>query len=234
MHTPDFIFMLTRADATVPDAIEHVVPAIAGGVTHIGVKDVGLPRMALQELARLIRSHGAQLYLEVVSLDAASERASAEVALDLGVDALMDGTRPDVVVPIIAGAPMRYYPFPGRITGHPSILQGPIEAIVASAQRLAAREGVHGLDLLAYRFAGDVPRLMRAVCAAVPVPVVMAGSIDRAARIAAIVQAGAAAFTVGTAALDGVVPASSRSLKDQLRAIFTLRDQAIRARAASR
>lgn len=46
-----------------------------------------------------------------------------------------------------------YYPFPARITGHPSILEGTPEDIVASARMLDAREGLHGLDLLAYRAA---------------------------------------------------------------------------------
>lgn len=222
MAGPDFIFMATRADATVPDAVARVAEAAAAGVRHIGFKDVGLPHAALADVAAAIRRVGATSYLEVVSLDAASERASAEAALVLGVDVLMGGTRPEIVLPVIGGRGLRYHPFPGRVVGHPSVLEGPIEAIVDSARRLAATPGVDGLDLLAYRFAGDVPALMRAVIGAVPVPVVIAGSIDRPERIAAVAAAGAAAFTVGTAALDEQLPAEGSGLAAQCRAILRL------------
>jgi len=98
--------------------------------------------------------------------------------------------------------------------------------VVASARRIAALEGVHGLDLLAYRFAGgagDVPALIAAVGAAVNKPVVVAGSIDRAERIAAVVAGRAAGFTVGTAALDGAFPSRGPGLAAQLHAIHALR-----------
>lgn len=218
---PDFIFMLTRNDRTIGDAIERLPEVIAAGVRHVGFKDIGLPLADLHILADAIRKSGATVYLEVVSLDAESERRSAEAAVALGVDVLMGGTRPDVVVPVIAGKGIRYYPFPGRIVGHPSVLEGTIVGIAESARSLAACDDVQGLDLLAYRFQGDVPALMQAVVeAAAPKPVVMAGSIDSAERIAAVVSAGAAGFTIGTAALDGSFPASSSSLDSQLAAIM--------------
>ena len=211
--------MLTRADRTIVDALGRLPEVLASGVCHIGFKDVGLPVEDLQCLADAIRAGGATVYLEVVSLDANSEAASARVAVALGVDVLMGGTRPEVVVPLIAGTGIRYYPFPGEIVGHPSVLAGTIDSIVASARRLLAHEGVHGLDLLAYRFQGDVPELMRSVCAAAgDRPVVVAGSIDRPERIEAAVRAGAAAFTVGTAALDGTFPGPNE-LPGQLAAI---------------
>jgi hypothetical protein len=89
------------------------------------------------------------------------------------------GTRVDDVLPILAGTSIRYFPFPGRICGHPSVLEGTIEEIVHSARELAARDGVHGLDLLAYRSKQDAPALMNAVCAAVPKPVLVAGRARR-------------------------------------------------------
>ena len=83
----------------------------------------------------------------------------------------------DAVLPIIAGAGIQYFPFPGRIEGHPSNLVGTIDEIVDSARDLAVRDGVDGLDLLAYRSSENVTGLMAAVCAAVDKPVFMAGSI---------------------------------------------------------
>ncbi len=229
---PDFIFMLTRADRTIADAEARLPEALAAGVRHVGFKDVGLPAPALRGLAAAIRRAGATLYLEVVSLDAASEAASARMAVDLGVDVLMGGVRPEAVTPIIAGTPIRYYPYPGEVVGHPCILAGTVEATVESARRLLATTGVHGLDLLAYRFGGDAEGLMRAVCqAAAGRPVVIAGSLDRAERLAAVVAAGASAFTVGTAALEGVFPCAPR-LADQLTYILQARDRAAAGRAA--
>jgi hypothetical protein len=219
MTRPEFIFMLTRADRTVPDAMERLAEALVCGVRHIGFKDVGLPHAELGRLAKTIRSAGGTLYLEIVSLDAASEQASAAAAVQLGVDCLLGGTRPDVVLPIIKSGDIRYFPFAGRVAGHPSVLEGSVGEIVASAERLCKTDGVAGLDLLAYRHTGDGALLIRAVCAAVAKPVIVAGSIDCPERIAAAHNCGAAAFTIGTAALDGVFPARSSSLSDQIRAI---------------
>ncbi|MBM9402410.1 4-hydroxythreonine-4-phosphate dehydrogenase [Gluconacetobacter azotocaptans] len=208
MIRPDFIFMLTRHDRTVENAADLVETARAAGVRHIGFKDIGLPFAALQTLAGAIRQAGAQTYLEVVSLDRESELRSVQAGIDLGVDYLLGGTHVDDALRLLEGTAIRYYPFPGRISGHPSILEGTEAGIVRSAVDLVSRPGVHGLDLLAYRFAGDVPTLMRRVCAAVAdKSVIVAGSLDRAERIRAAASAGAAGFTVGTAVLDGAFPA---------------------------
>ena len=48
---------------------------------------------------------------------------------------------------------------------------------------------------------------MAEVCRQADVPVIMAGSIDTTARIQIVRDAGAAGFTVGTAALDERFPA---------------------------
>lgn len=199
--------MLTRGDVTIADARKRLPEALAAGVTHIGFKDVGLPPREQRALAREIRAAGAVLYLEMVCLDADDEAAAARAAVDLGVDVLMGGMRPAIVEPIIAGAPIRYFPFPGEIVGHPNRLAGDAVAIAQSAHDLAAREGVHGLDLLAYRSTANARSLMRRVCeAAAGKPVIVAGSIDRDERIVAVAKAGVAAFTVGTAALDAAFP----------------------------
>lgn len=215
----DFIFMLTRNDRTVADAEVHVETALQAGIRHIGFKDIGLPFDELLDLAQLIRKRGASTYLEVVSLDRESEIRSVKSAVELGVDYLLGGTHVDDVLPLLEGTPIRYYPFPGRIVGHPSVLEGSREEIVASAITLASRQGVSGLDLLAYRSKGDVPALMEAVCRAVSKPVIIAGSVDRPDQIDIIRKCGAAGFTIGTSALDGRFPAESRKLASQLRAI---------------
>ena len=223
----DFIFMLTRDDQTVSDAARCLDTAIACGIRHIGFKDVGLPPSELRQLAARIRESGATAYLEVVSLDEKSEGKSAEVALMTGVDCLMGGTRPDLVLSIIRDARIEYYPFPGRIESHPSILRGTESEIVDHAVTLAAIDGVTGLDLLAYRWTGqNVERLIAAVCHEVAVPIVVAGSVNSPEQINAITRAGAAAFTIGTAALDGRFPAKSGDLTSQLQAIVAAAETA--------
>jgi methylglyoxal synthase len=218
----DFILMLTENDRTIADARARLDEALEGGVRHIGFKDVGLPLPDLRALATAIRDAGGRSYLEVVSLDADSEMASARAAVDLDVDVLLGGTRAEDVTAITRHHPIRYYPFPGRITGHPSVLEGPGSDIVASARALAALEHVHGLDLLAYRYTGDVPALMADVSAAVAKPVIVAGSIDRAERVEAVATSGAQGFTVGTAALAGAFRAESDGFAGQVRAIMAI------------
>jgi mannose-6-phosphate isomerase-like protein (cupin superfamily) len=215
-----FIFMLTRNDRTVEDAHQQLATALALGVRHIGFKDIGLPMAQLKSLNAGIKAGGATSYLEVVSLDRESEIASATAARDIGVDILLGGTRVADVLPIIEGSEISYCPFPGRIVDHPSVLEGSIGEIVASAVAMASQEGVHGLDLLAYRSRENVPKLIRAVCAAVSKPVYVAGSIETPDQIAAVKEAGAAGFTIGTAALDGKYPAEARDVPSQLRAII--------------
>lgn len=220
-----FIFMLTRNDKTVTDAMAHLETALSLGVRHIGFKDVGLPVEDLKALNKAIQAKGATSYLEVVSLDQTSEVASARAAVEIGVDILLGGTRVDDVLPVLSGSGLQYYPFPGKITGHPSVLEGAIEEIAASAADLASRDGVHGLDLLAYRSPDqNVPQLIEAVCQAAGKPVIVAGSIANKERIAAVYGAGAAGFTIGTAALDEEYPANGTGLEAQLTAI--LRDVA--------
>ena len=224
--TPHFIFMLTRADRTILDAQARLEEALAAGVRHVGFKDIGLPRSALERLAATIRSGEAVSYLEVVSEGAESEAASAAMAVDLGVDVLMGGTRPQIVTPILNGTAIRYFPFAGTVVGHPSVLIGNEDDIVASARRLLEIPGVDGLDLLAYRGTGDAPALIAAVCAAVEGrPVVVAGSLDCPERLEAVVLAGATGFTVGTAALDGAFP-GPKTLGAQLACISGIRDAA--------
>ncbi|WP_370304301.1 methylglyoxal synthase [Pseudooceanicola sp.] len=218
----EFILMLTSNDRTIPDAAARLDEALEGGVRHIGFKDVGLPLAELKGLADAIRAAGGRSYLEVVSLDAESELASARAAVQLDVDCLLGGTRADVVTEVTRDHPVRYYPFPGRITGHPSVLEGPAEDIADSARRLADLEHVHGLDLLAYRFDGDVPGLMEQVCRSVAKPVIMAGSIDSEERVIAAARAGAAGFTVGTAALKEDFPAEGPGFTEQVRTILSI------------
>jgi hypothetical protein len=199
----------------VPDALEVYEGIRDTGLRHVGFKDIGLPEDTLTELARRMHRDGRTVYLEVVSVSAQDELRSIRAARDIGVDVVMGGTHADLALPLLAGSGIRYYPFPGRIVGHPSVLEGTPAEIAASAGDLTALPGVDGLDLLAYRHSGDVPAIIRAVVEASRGPVVVAGSIDSAERIAAVSRLGAWGFTIGGAIFEAVLPAGP-SVREQV------------------
>ncbi len=215
--------MLTRADVTVPNALDLYDEIRETGIRWVGFKDVGLPAETLRTLTSRIRADGRTSVMEVVSIDHDSELRSVSTGVDIGVDVLMGGTNAASVAPMLMGTGIRYFPFPGRIEGHPSVLVGTVDDIVASASHLAARPEVAGLDLLAYRFAGDVPFLIRAVVAAVRCPVVTAGSIDSPGRIRTVTALGAWGFTIGSAILDGTF-APGLDLRAQIALALTVAD----------
>jgi hypothetical protein len=220
----EFIFMLTKDDQTIPDALDVYEGLRETGLRYVGFKDVGVPTETLRQLTEAIRKDGRTVVLEVVSLSTDDEVRSVRAGLELGVDIVMGGTHPEAVLPLLSGSSVRYLPFPGKVIDHPSVLTGSIEEIADHSRDLTSLPGVHGLDLLAYRHAGDVPTLMTAVVVASSGPVVVAGSIDSDERIEAVRSSGAWAFTVGGAVFDrSFVPGGS--YEEQVRHIL--------ARAAS-
>ena len=211
----EFIFMLTRDDQTLADARAVYASIAESGVRHVGCKDVGLPRAELQALMEDIHGHGHTTHLEVVSETEQATLASARAAAEIGPDFLIGGTLIEPVLEIIAGTGIRFFPYVGQIVGHPCLLRGSIESIAEDARR-AEELGVDGINLLAYRYDGDVDALVEAVVDATTLPVIAAGSVDSPARIQALAERGVWAFTIGTAALDGVL-VPGQPLEAQLR-----------------
>jgi hypothetical protein len=202
----EFIFMLTRNDATVPDALAVYQELRSTDLRYVGFKDIGLPIEDLRVLAQAIKSDGREVMLEVVSEHAADELRSIQAAIDIGVDWVLGGTNPEPALKLLSGGGPKYCPFPGRVVGHPSLLRGTIQEIADDARSLTGREGVHGLDLLAYRFDGDVPALVAAVVEASAGPVIAAGSVDSIERIQMLNRSGVWGFTIGGAVFDGKLP----------------------------
>jgi tRNA-dihydrouridine synthase len=97
-----------------------------------------------------------------------------------------------------------------------------MDEIVDDARRIASMPGVHGLDLLAYRFSGegDPAELTRRVVEAVSAPVIAAGSIDRKARVEAMISANTWGFTVGSALFQNAFV--DRRLSAQIDTIFQI------------
>jgi hypothetical protein len=214
----EFIFMLTRDDETVADA-GAIYESISGaGVRHVGCKDIGLPQDELGRLLEDIRASGHSSYLEVVSETEEAELQSARVAAEVRPDYLIGGTLIEPVQEIIAGTGICFFPYIGRVVGHPCLLRGSIDEIVEGARR-AEDLDVDGINLLAYRYDCDVDALVEAVVRATSLPVIAAGSVDSAERIRALADRDVWAFTIGTAALDAkLVPGAP--LSEQLRYVL--------------
>ena len=165
---------------------------------HWGFKDVGLSREDMKKLVGEMNAAGKTTYLEVVSLAEAEGLAGAELAVECGFDILMGTVFFDSINEYIKDKPVKYYPFPGRVHGHPSILDGTPEEIVAHTRDMASK-GVDGFDLLTYRYTGDPVALLPEVVRASNLPLVSAGSIDSLERVAEVRDAGVFGFTIGTA-----------------------------------
>jgi hypothetical protein len=205
----EFIFMLTRDDETVADALDVYDSIRDTAIRHVGFKDIGASVETLTALTRRMHEDGRTVYLEVVSVSAEDELRSIRAAREIGVDVVMGGTHVEEAGALLAGSDLRFYPFPGQVIGHPSVLAGTVEEIAESARALTAHPGVAGLDLLAYRHAGPVERIIDAVVRASAGPVVVAGSIVSEAQIHAVTALGAWGFTIGGAAFEFALPAAA-------------------------
>ena len=201
-HKPELVVMLTHHDKTVPDALELFQRTKDFPITHWGFKDIGLSQKDMQAAVGAMKDAGKITFLEVVSLSEEEGLRGARLAVELGFDILM-GT---IFYPSIGGylkdKSVRYYPFPGHVHSHPSVLDGTIEEIVAHASELEAY-GVHGLDLLTYRYDGEAALLLSRVVEATHIPVVSAGSIASLERINEVWDSGAWGFTIGSAFFEG-------------------------------
>ncbi len=215
-----FILMLTKNDLTIPNALEVFDEIKETGVKHIGFKDIGLPMAQLKVLVQKMKKRGMTTYLEVVSESEEDNMKSVQNALELGVDNLIGGTYVAQTLRLLdrSGKRPRYYPYIGKIVGHPCLLRGTIDEIVADG-RMKEALGIDGINLLAYRYDGEVEKLITSVLESLKIPVIVAGSIDSYERVRRMIRLKVDGFTIGGAILDRkFMP--NRSLSDQIRAIL--------------
>jgi len=197
-HKPELIVMLTHHDQTVPEALQLFERTKDYPITHWGFKDVGLPPETMQSVVTAMKAAGKITFLEVVSLSEEEGLRGARLAVELGFDILMGTVFFPSIGAYLKDKPIRYYPFPGHVHSHPSILDGTVDEIVDHARELES-QGAHGLDLLTYRYAGDAPHLLKQVVQATDIPIVSAGSIASFERITEVWDSGAWGFTIGSA-----------------------------------
>ncbi len=213
--------MLTRQDRTVANCLEILEDIAPLGLRHIGFKDVGVDEPVLRKLAAGIKALGAVSYLEVVATSPDAALSSARMGATLRVDRLLGGTQVAETLELLASTGVKYYPFPGVPVGHPTALGGDAARVEADCRKFMAL-GCAGVDLLAYRATDAEPiELVRAArhgCG--QGTLICAGAVDSAARIAALRDAGADAFTVGSAAIDGTFAPGAGGVVAQLREIM--------------
>lgn len=213
----EFIFMLTRHDQTIEDAIQVLDMAMAAGVRRLGFKDVGASREVLTSITERIRGAGGTSYMEVVSTTSERIRSSLEAAREIGVDYVLGGRDLELAREALADGLSRYYPFPGRPHGHPTVLGGTPEDVRQDCQAYVAA-GCAGADLLAFRASeADPLELVRAARASLADrELIVAGSVDSPERIHALAEAGADAFTIGSAIFDGSFSPTKGSFLSQI------------------
>jgi len=220
----EFVFMLTHHDRTVERPLDVLQLVSDCGLRYVGFKDVGVEIPLLTEVCAAAHGFGMQVMLEVVSTSRDDELASIAAAHDIGVDWLLGGTHAADGLALLAqmspGKRPLYCPFPGTVVGHPSVLLGEIADIAASAHQLTTMDGVHGLDLLAYRHpTADAAELTSAVVRSAAGPVIAAGSVASTDQIRVLAAAGAWGFTIGGAIFEGKLPAGP-SVAGQVRAVL--------------
>ncbi|MCX2684687.1 hypothetical protein OO306_03875 [Pseudomonas sp. DCB_AW] len=199
---PQLIVMLTHNDLTVNNALELFEACKDLPIPFWGFKDVGIPDAAMRELIDAMKRAGKTTFLEVVTFDEESCLACAKMAVDYGFDYLTGTLFFPSVAEYLKDKPIRYYPFVGNVGGSPVKLVGSQQSILDDAARLEAA-GVHGLDLVAYRYVdGDPVQLASELVANAKTEVIIAGSIQSEERLAIMKEINPFAFTMGGALFD--------------------------------
>lgn len=213
----NFIFMLTRNDVTVPNAVEVFKEIQDTEVTCVGFKDIGLPLEELRTLVGLMRKKGKIIFLEVVSENKKEAMRSVENAMALDVDYLIGGTYIEQTLRLLKDK-IRFMPYIGKVVGHPCMLRGKLKEIVGDAKRVEGL-GVAGINLLAYRYDGDADQLMISVKSAVDISIIVAGSINNFERIRKVTELGMWGFAIGGAIFEKKF-APEGDLEDQITAVI--------------
>lgn len=213
------IVMLTSNDVTVSNALELFEQAKDLPVEFWGFKDIGLDTRQMKQLIERMKAAGKTAFLEVVHYREDECLRAAELAVECGVDYLTGTIFYDSILEVLKGTAVKYFPFFGDISGHPVVLDGEIDDIVRHGRQLQDK-GVHGLDLVAYRYRQStrVGDLLRACIAQINIPLISAGSIDGWSRLEETIRSGIWAFTIGSALFEKkFVPGAS--FGDQIMAV---------------
>lgn len=214
----ELIFMLTHHDVTIPNAHEVFEEVKESAVRFVGCKDIGLSTEKLHELFRKMKDAGKSTFLEVVSYDEQKHFEGVEKAIRIKADFLIGGM-PDFAKKTIDLLKKRrvnakFFPYVGRVTGHPCVLKGTVEEIVKQAEEFE-KMGVDGINLLLYRYNGNAKVLLRRMTESLRIPLLPAGSIDSLEKVEEMKRKKVFAFTIGGAILEKKF-APNKSIEDQI------------------
>ncbi len=220
----EFIFMLTHHDVTIPNALEVFEEIKDTGLKFIGCKDIGLPIEKLQELFRKMKNADMTTFIEVVSNDEEKHFIGVEKAIRVGADYLIGG------MPRFTGktleylkekkANLKFFPYIGEVIGHPCVLEGSVDEIINNGVEFE-KMGIHGINLLLYRYTGNVNLLLDRAIDTLKIPLIVAGSIDDFEKIGQMKRKNVWAFTIGGAILEKKF-APQKNIKEQVTAVLTL------------
>ena len=214
------IVMLTHHDKTVTNALETFESVKDLEVDCWGFKDVGIPRPQMEILLKALKDAGKETFLEVVTYSEEECMAGAKLAVDMGFDVLMGTLFYPSVWEYLKDKNIKYYPFVGKVSGSPSILEGTAEEIIEQGKDLAA-QGVSGFDILAYRHVDKPEEVAEQFVKAMEVPVVVAGSVNGRERMQFVENIGAYGYTMGSALFEKDF-VKNGSFRDNLQAVVDL------------
>ena len=193
------IVMLTHNDVTVEDAKEIFEANKDLPVQNWGFKDVGLEPGKMKELCAMMKEAGKTTYLEVVTYSEEECLRGAKLAVECGFDCLLGTIYYDSVMDYVKTTDLKYFPFVGKVSQSPSILEGSCDYMLEQAEKFK-KAGAVGVDLLGYRYVeGDANVLSAAFVKASCIPTVLAGSIGSKERMTLGKQMNPAYFTMGSA-----------------------------------
>lgn len=220
----EFIFMLTHHDVTIPNALEVFEEIKDTGLKFIGCKDIGLPIEKLQELFRKMKNANMTTFIEVVSNDEEKHFMGVEKAIRVGADYLIGGmprfTRKTLEYLKEKKANLKFFPYIGKVIGHPCVLEGNVDEIVNNGVEFG-KMGIHGINLLLYRYTGNVNLLLDRAIDTLKIPLIVAGSIDNFEKIGQMKRKNVWAFTIGGAILEKKF-APQKNIKEQVTAVLNL------------
>lgn len=213
------IVMLTNNDITVENANEIFENCKDLEVECWGFKDIGLPVVEMQKLVKNMKAANKKTFLEVVSIGEKEGMKGAKLAVECGFDYLMGTVFYEKIADYLIDKHPKYYPFCGKIYGHPSVLDGTVDEIISHAKYIL-ENGAEGIDLLAYRYKEDADkRLISDFLAQIKAPVILAGSINNWARLERVLNYKPWGFTIGSAFLDRKF-VTNMDLKTQINSVL--------------
>jgi hypothetical protein len=201
----EFIFMLTHHDVTIPNALEILEDVKETGLRYIGCKDVGLELNQYLELFKRAKQYGMETFLEIVTYSEEEHFRGIDLALKIGADNLIGGmpwyTEKTLKYLKKKRRQVKFYPYIGKVVGHPCVLEGTIHEIVKEGQRFETL-GIDGINLLLYRYKGDQTALLDVITKQLKVPLIVAGNIVNFDQIEELKQRSVWAFTIGGAVFE--------------------------------